>query len=135
MVLSINNLPSYFTSFAKLIIFWLCIGFIGQAVFASRFWIQWIASEREGRSIIPIAFWFLSLAGGLTLLSYAIYRKDPVFIVGQSTGLLIYSRNLYLIYNEKKLINGEWEKTSKGWMWTEGYWKKIDINKWMTLYA
>tara|TARA_B100002051_G_scaffold276246_1_gene323428 strand:+ start:3263 stop:3544 length:282 start_codon:yes stop_codon:yes gene_type:complete len=81
---------------------WLGVGFIGQGVFASRFWIQWIASEREGRSVIPIAFWFLSVVGGLTLLSYAIYRKDPVFIVGQSTGLLIYSRNLYLIYKEKK---------------------------------
>mgnify|MGYP001458034313 FL=1 len=82
---------------------WLGIGFIGQAVFASRFWIQWIASEKEGRSVIPIVFWFLSVIGGLTLLSYAIYRKDPVFIVGQSTGLLIYSRNIYLIYKEKKL--------------------------------
>ncbi len=83
---------------------WLGIGFIGQAVFASRFWIQWIASEREGRSVIPIIFWFLSVIGGLTLLSYAIYRKDPVFIVGQSTGLLIYSRNIYLIYKEKKIL-------------------------------
>ncbi len=82
---------------------WLGVGFVGQAVFASRFWIQWIASEREGRSIIPIAFWFLSLLGGITLLSYAVYRKDPVFIVGQSSGLLIYSRNLYLIYKEKKM--------------------------------
>jgi Predicted membrane protein len=84
---------------------WLGIGFIGQAVFASRFWIQWIASEKEGRSVIPIVFWFLSVIGGLTLLSYAIYRKDPVFIVGQSTGLLIYSRNIYLIYKEKKFLN------------------------------
>ncbi|PPR78431.1 MAG: hypothetical protein CFH01_00996 [Alphaproteobacteria bacterium MarineAlpha2_Bin1] len=83
---------------------WLGIGFIGQAVFASRFWIQWIASEKEGRSVIPIVFWFLSVIGGLTLLSYAIYRKDPVFIVGQSTGLLIYSRNIYLIYKEKKIL-------------------------------
>ncbi|MBL41430.1 MAG: lipid A biosynthesis protein [Rhodospirillaceae bacterium] len=86
---------------------WLGIGFIGQAVFASRFWIQWIASEREGRSVIPIIFWFLSVIGGLTLLSYAIYRKDPVFIVGQSTGLLIYSRNIYLIYKEKKILKSD----------------------------
>tara|TARA_Y100000766_G_C18394283_1_gene359674 strand:- start:149 stop:430 length:282 start_codon:yes stop_codon:yes gene_type:complete len=86
---------------------WLGIGFVGQGVFASRFWIQWIASEREGRSVIPIAFWFLSVVGGLTLLSYAVYRKDPVFIVGQSTGLLIYSRNLYLIYKEKKNLTNK----------------------------
>ena len=81
--------------------FWLVLGFAAQALFASRFLVQWIASERVGRSIIPNAFWFLSLAGGLLLLTYAIYRKDPVFILGQATGALIYTRNLILIYREQ----------------------------------
>ena len=81
--------------------FWLVLGFAAQALFASRFLVQWIASERVGRSIIPNAFWFLSLAGGLLLLTYAIYRKDPVFILGQATGAFIYSRNLILIYREQ----------------------------------
>jgi len=70
-----------------------------------RFIIQWIKSEKEKKSVIPIAFWYFSLLGGTTLLSYAIYRQDPVFILGQSLGVFIYSRNLYLIYNEKKRVN------------------------------
>lgn len=81
--------------------FWLALGFAAQALFASRFLVQWIASERVGRSIIPNAFWFLSLAGGLLLLTYAIYREDPVFILGQATGAFIYTRNLVLIYREQ----------------------------------
>ena len=76
---------------------WLTIGFTGQALFGSRFLIQWIASEREGRSIVQTVFWWLSLAGGLTLLTYAIYKEDPVFIAGQAGGALIYTRNLYFI--------------------------------------
>ncbi len=66
-----------------------------------RFFVQWLASEKAEQSIIPTAFWYFSLAGGLTLLTYAIYRRDPVFIIGQSTGLLIYSRNLYFIHKKK----------------------------------
>jgi lipid-A-disaccharide synthase-like uncharacterized protein len=80
---------------------WLIIGFTGQALFSMRFLIQWIKSEREKKSTIPLAFWYFSLAGGLSLLVYAIHRKDPVFILGQSTGILIYSRNLYLIFRER----------------------------------
>ena len=83
-------------------IFWLVLGFCAQGLFASRFIVQWIASEREGRSIIPISFWFLSLGGGLLLLIYSIYRKDPVFILGQSFGVFIYLRNLYFIYRERR---------------------------------
>lgn len=82
---------------------WLVIGFCGQALFSMRFLIQWWASERQRRSVIPHAFWFFSLAGGVTLLSYAIYRQDPVFIVGQAGGLFIYSRNLYFIYRQRNL--------------------------------
>jgi len=81
---------------------WLAIGFLGQFLFAMRFIIQWIVSEKKKESIIPIYFWYFSLAGGVTLLSYAIYRKDPVFIMGQGLGLLIYIRNLMFIYRTKK---------------------------------
>lgn len=81
---------------------WLTIGFAAQAIFAARFLVQWIASERRGRSVIPLAFWILSLAGGLMLLTYAVWRRDPVFILGQTTGVFIYSRNLVLIRREKR---------------------------------
>jgi lipid-A-disaccharide synthase-like uncharacterized protein len=81
---------------------WLIIGFTGQGLFSMRFLIQWIKSERERRSTIPIAFWYFSLAGGISLLIYAIHRKDPVFILGQATGIFIYSRNLYLIFRERR---------------------------------
>ena len=86
---------------------WLGVGFAAQIMFGSRFLVQWIASEREGRSIVPVSFWFLSLGGGILLLSYAIWRMDPVFILGQSTGALIYSRNLYMIRRERKQLKLE----------------------------
>ena len=77
---------------------WLGVGFLGQAAFTSRFLVQWVASERRRDSVVPTAFWWFSLVGGLTLLSYAVYRlKDPVIIVGQCAGVFIYTRNLYLI--------------------------------------
>ncbi len=82
---------------------WLVIGFSGQACFFSRFLVQWIASERQKRSVIPMAFWYLSLAGGLVLLIYAIHVGDPVFIVGQSTGAFIYLRNIWLRTRENNL--------------------------------
>lgn len=81
---------------------WIVIGFLGQAFFSARFLVQWVASERKGRSVVPVAFWFFSLGGGATLLAYAIHRADPVFIVGQAGGLMIYLRNLYLIYREHR---------------------------------
>lgn len=87
--------------------FWLILGFGAQALFASRFLVQWIASEREGRSVIPVSFWFISLAGGILLLAYAIWRKDPVFILGQTTGAFIYTRNLVLIFRERKAEKGK----------------------------
>ena len=77
---------------------WLAIGLFGQALFSARFLVQWIASERRRQSVVPRPFWFFSVGGGLTLLAYAIHRLDPVFIVGQAAGLLIYARNLYFIY-------------------------------------
>ena len=76
---------------------WIIIGFLGQALFSARFFVQWLASERVKRSVIPTAFWYFSLAGGVTLLAYAIHRQDPVFIAGQGLGLVVYLRNLYLI--------------------------------------
>ena len=76
---------------------WIIVGFVGQALFSMRFVVQWIASERVKRSIIPQAFWYFSLAGGVTLLVYAVHRQDPVFIAGQGLGLIVYLRNLYLI--------------------------------------
>ena len=77
--------------------FWIVVGFLGQALFTARFLVQWIASERSGRSTVPDAFWWLSLSGGAVLLAYAIWRRDPVFILGQGLGLAVYLRNLVLI--------------------------------------
>lgn len=82
-------------------IIWIAIGFLGQILFSLRFFFQWLVSEKKKESVIPISFWYFSIGGGLILLSYAIYRKDPVFILGQSLGVFIYSRNLYLIYRKK----------------------------------
>ncbi len=80
---------------------WLAVGFAGQAMFTMRFVIQWIASERRKQSTIPLAFWYFSLMGGMILFSYALYRRDPVFILGQSFGIFIYLRNLYFIYRNR----------------------------------
>jgi lipid-A-disaccharide synthase-like uncharacterized protein len=77
---------------------WLSIGLLGQALFSARFLVQWIASERRKQSIVPRAFWYFSVGGGLTMLAYAIYRRDPVFILGQGAGLVVYARNLWLIF-------------------------------------
>lgn len=77
---------------------WLAIGLLGQALFSARFLVQWIASERRRRSVVPRAFWYFSVGGGLTLLAYAIYRRDPVFIIGQGAGVFVYARNLWFIY-------------------------------------
>jgi lipid-A-disaccharide synthase-like uncharacterized protein len=82
--------------------FWLILGFIAQFMFTGRFFVQWIASERKKKSVMPISFWYLSFLGGLLLLIYAIHLKDPVFILGQSTGTFVYIRNLMLIYKKKK---------------------------------
>jgi len=88
---------------------WMMVGLAGQLLFASRFLVQIVASERQRRSLIPVAFWYLSLGGALLLLAYAISIRDPVFILGQSTGFVIYLRNLWLIRNQaaKVAVNGE----------------------------
>jgi len=85
---------------------WIAIGFAGQALFFGRFFVQWLASERARRSVIPNAFWYFSLGGGLVLTAYAIYRRDPVFIVGQTSGLFIYLRNLWFIHKHPTAAGG-----------------------------
>ncbi len=87
--------------------FFLIWGFAAQAIFAARFIVQWIASEKEKRSVIPMAFWYLSLTGGVMLLIYAIYRKDPVFILGQASGLIVYIRNIVFRLREKRELEGK----------------------------
>jgi lipid-A-disaccharide synthase-like uncharacterized protein len=82
--------------------YWVILGFVAQGLFFMRFFIQWISSEKKKESHIPIAFWYFSLAGGTLLLIYALKRQDPVFIIGQATGLIIYVRNLMLIARSKK---------------------------------
>jgi lipid-A-disaccharide synthase-like uncharacterized protein len=83
---------------------WVAIGLFGQALFAGRFVVQWFASERSRRSVVPIQFWYLSIAGAAVLLAYAIHKRDIVFILGQSLGFIIYIRNLALIYRERQKI-------------------------------
>ena len=88
--------------------YWLIVGFAGQAVFGLRFVVQWISSEREGESVIPLAFWYFSIGGGVILTIYAVHIMDPVFIFGQGLGLLIYFRNLHLIFrSRRKASSGE----------------------------
>jgi lipid-A-disaccharide synthase-like uncharacterized protein len=79
---------------------WIVLGFVAQALFSMRFVVQWVASERAGKSVIPTAFWIFSIGGGALLLLYALYRKDPVFIAGQGLGLFIYLRNLHFVMRE-----------------------------------
>jgi|SRR5208283_1501862 len=93
---AMNNMIRYFLDNSLLV-----LGFFGQGLFFGRFLVQWIASERQGRSVVPIAFWYFSIGGGGLLLIYAILKKDPVFILGQGGGLIIYLRNIYLIHRER----------------------------------
>jgi lipid-A-disaccharide synthase-like uncharacterized protein len=81
---------------------WIVVGVVAQMFFTARFMVQWLASERAGRSVVPVAFWVLSLVGGALLLTYAIYRKDPVFIAGQTFGVFVYGRNLQLVLRDAR---------------------------------
>ena len=96
-------MTNYLSSLEKIEIFFLVIGFVGQGLFASRFIFQWIYSEKKGESYIPVVFWYLSIFGGIGLLTYALFRKDPVIITGQAFGIFIYSRNLILIYRNRRI--------------------------------
>lgn len=97
-------LVEYWDRLADSLTLWAAVGFLGQALFASRFLVQWIHSERVKRSEIPLVFWFLSLGGGAILLVYAIHIANAVFIVGQGAGLFIYARNLQLIFRERRRL-------------------------------
>ena len=104
----VSNIIIYFLPFMSDVLLdkpgniMVIIGFGGQGLFAARFLIQWITSENAKKSVIPVAFWYFSITGGLVLLTYAIWRKDPVIIAGQSVGILIYARNLYFIHKNEK---------------------------------
>ncbi|MPZ56909.1 MAG: hypothetical protein GEU91_10530 [Rhizobiales bacterium] len=80
---------------------WVALGFLAQGLFTMRFLVQWIASERAGKSVVPLAFWVFSIGGGVLMLVYALYIKDPVFITGQAFGVFIYLRNLYFVLRDK----------------------------------
>lgn len=95
-------MTDFFASWAHNFNFWLAIGFLGQAIFASRFIVQWWFSERAKRVVVPTVFWWLSLLGGLILTIYAIQKRDLVFTLGQFSGLFIYSRNLWLLHTAKR---------------------------------
>lgn len=95
-------LTDWFSETGGVEIAWLTVGFLAQAMFSARFLVQWIASEKVRKSIVPEAFWYFSAAGGAMLLAYAIWRKDPVFILGQAFGLVVYARNIYFIWSERR---------------------------------
>lgn len=82
------------------------LGLLGQTLFFSRFLVQWIASEKKGRSVVPLSFWYLSIGGGGLLLVYALWRKDPVITLGQAVGLFVYIRNLMLIHRRRAVVPG-----------------------------
>ena len=97
MLTPLNSLVEYWIALTTAEKFWLVVGFSAQMMFTGRFVVQWIASEKKGMSYIPVSFWWLSVVGGGLLLCYAIYRRDPVYIMGQLTGQIVYTRNLILI--------------------------------------
>ncbi len=98
------GMSAHFAGLTPVELVWLGVGFLGQGLFFSRWIIQWIASERNADSQMPLAFWYMSLAGGLIVLSYAVYRRDPVFIAGQGIGSFVYLRNLMLIHASRKRV-------------------------------
>ena len=104
--MSAGSLAQWWADKSTAELVWLGIGLFAQLMFSMRFLIQWIATERARASIVPETFWYFSFVGGLMLLSYAIHRMDPVFIIGQATGLIIYSRNIYFIWQGKGVDKG-----------------------------
>lgn len=95
--MNFSNLAAWWANISTTELVWLTVGFVAQAMFSMRFIIQWLASEKARRSVVPETFWYFSFAGGLMLFIYAIYRMDPVFILGQGSGLFIYARNIQFI--------------------------------------
>lgn len=103
----LQSLTAWFSNQSATELTWLAIGFAAQAMFMMRFVVQWVASERIKRSIVPETFWYFSLAGGLMLLAYSVWRMDPVYIMGQALGTVIYARNIYFIWAHKQAQNDE----------------------------
>ena len=97
-----GELMQFFKVNSRADLLWVIFGLAAQFMFMMRFLVQWIASERARRSVVPVAFWYFSLLGGVTLLAYAIHRRDPVFMLGQGAGIFIYLRNLWLIHAERR---------------------------------
>jgi len=93
---------------------WALVGFAGQALFASRFIVQWLQSEREGRSVIPVTFWYCSLFGGIVMLAYTVHLQSVSLSLGQASGLIVYARNLYLISRERNLLRAAAEQQAPG---------------------
>lgn len=100
--MNFSNLAVWWASISTTELIWLGVGFTAQAMFSMRFILQWVASERARRSVVPETFWYFSFVGGLMLFVYALYRMDPVFILGQGSGLFIYARNIYFIRRAKR---------------------------------
>ena len=98
----IDAFRTFFAQTPPFEVMWLVLGFAAQAMFSARFLIQWIASERVRKSIVPEAFWYFSFAGGAMLLAYAIHRRDPVFIMGQAFGLIVYTRNIWFLWTARR---------------------------------
>ena len=105
---------SWFDNLTVTELIWTGVGFFGQFLFSMRFIYQWFKSEQVKRSVVPEAFWYFSLFGGITLLAYAYHRKDPVFLVGQAAGVVIYLRNIHLIHGEKKRLQAEQGAAAEG---------------------
>lgn len=98
-----HSIGDYFYDvFIRRLDWWAWVGILAQGLFTCRFLVQWIASERAGKSVVPFSFWIFSIVGGVLLLVYALYRRDPVFIAGQAFGVLIYARNVMLVMKERK---------------------------------
>lgn len=99
----ISEWQQHFIGMGSSELIWLIVGLLGQSMFMMRFVVQWIHSERHQKSVIPVSFWYLSLAGGLIVLAYGIHKVEPVIILGQLPGTLVYVRNLMLIRREKTM--------------------------------
>ena len=99
----IDSLLEYFNITSTRDLIWLTVGIVAQLMFSMRFLIQWISSEKARKSVIPVAFWWFSILGGLLLLAYGLYRGEPVIILGQAFGIVVYARNLWLIYAERRI--------------------------------
>jgi lipid-A-disaccharide synthase-like uncharacterized protein len=98
-----QTLGAYFHEvFVQKFEWWVVLGYLAQIMFTMRFVVQWIASERAGKMVIPLAFWFFSIGGGLLLFAYALRIRDPVFILGQGFGVFVYLRNLYFVLRDRR---------------------------------